>query len=530
MGGTAKGEADEGKAATHGAAMGTLPAEVEQRFPGLTAAGVGRLRWLSEHLHAPRFNHLGVDRLTAEGAARVAGFEAALHSQPRGWAQGEVPGWLADWAAFCWREVPAYRGYGPAPADFFDIPPTDRAELSRAPWAFVPDSQPLDGLTVYQTSGATGHPLDILTHPEALAHYLPLLRAALGELGVDWPAPEYEARGATGVSGAGGGLYSVRGRGPSRAGAAWKRSAQRARSGRQKRGRPIRSEVPGAALAVVCFQASTYTYAAVSRYLGEAGMIKINLHPAEWRDPADRAAYLDACRPAVYSGDPVSLAELARLPLETRPRALVSTAMALLPGLQRQLEERFGCPVIDVYSMNESGPIGVAAPAGAPDHGAYRLLSHRLYVEVLDVEGQPCAPGERGEIALSGGFNPFLPLLRYRTGDWASLDLSDRQQARLVGLEGRAPVVFQASDGRAVNNIDVTAALKPLALPQYALHQAANGSLRMRAAAAAENEAAIRAALAGVFGSNLVLTIEALDSAAAGKVVQYSRDPEATRS
>jgi phenylacetate-CoA ligase len=108
--------------------------------------------------------------------------------------------------------------------------------------------------------------------------------------------------------------------------------------------------------------------------------------------------------------------------------------------------------------------------------------------------------------------------------------LSDRQQARLVGLEGRAPVVFQTADGRAVNNIDVTAALKPLALPQYALHQAADGSLRLRAAGGAENEAAIRAALAGVFGANQVLTIEALDSATDGKVLQYSRDSEATRS
>ena len=35
----------------------------------------------------------------------------------------------------------------------------------------------------------------------------------------------------------------------------------------------------------------------------------------------------------------------------------------------------------------------------------------------------------------------------------------------------------KASDGRPVNNIDVTAALKRLALPQYSLHQNADGSL-----------------------------------------------------
>ena len=114
--------------------------------------------------------------------------------------------------------------------------------------------------------------------------------------------------------------------------------------------------------------------------------------------------------------------------------------------------------------------------------GGHWLLSHRLYVEVLDPAGRPCPPGERGEVTLTGGFNPFLPLLRYRTGDWASLDLSDPRRLRLVDLHGRAPVVFTAADGRPVNNIDVTAALKHLALPQYSLHQAADGSLRLRVA------------------------------------------------
>ena len=37
---------------------------------------------------------------------------------------------------------------------------------------------------------------------------------------------------------------------------------------------------------------------------------------------------------ATCDGDPVSLAELATLGLRQRPRALVSTAMALLPGLR----------------------------------------------------------------------------------------------------------------------------------------------------------------------------------------------------
>jgi len=445
------------------------PADPAGRFPMLTAAGQQRLVWLEEHPQAPRFNHRGVDRLTPAGAARVAAFEQELATQPRGWPAGALPPWVSAFAAFCCREVPAYRDANP-PDRFVDLPTVDRSDLSRAPWEFVPDSQSLDGLIVFQTSGTTGHPLNILTHPEVLSHYWPLLRAALRAYGVTLE--------------------------------------------------PAAANSPPASVAVVCYQASTYTYAALSSYLNQAGLVKINLHPADWRDPADRAAFLDACQPQIITGDPVSLAELANLPLTAQPQALVSTSMALLPGLRHSLETRFNCPVVDVYSMNEAGPIAVAAPEGT----GHWLLSPRLYVEVLDPDGAPCPPGERGELTLTGGFNPFLPLLRYRTGDWASLDHADPRRLRLVRLEGRAPVVFKSAGGRPVNNIDVTAALKHLALPQYSLHQNADGSLRLRVAGEVAAGEALRAALLGVFGPQTALVIEPLDPAATGKLYQYSRD------
>jgi phenylacetate-CoA ligase len=440
------------------------------RFPLVTPEGQARLRWLEEHPHAPRFNHLGVDRLTQAGVLRVQAFEDELNAAGRGWAPGQAPAWLVEFTRRAWHSVPHYRAYGPPPGHFFDIPTTDRASLSRTPWSFVPDDAPLEGLIVYQTSGTTGHPLDILSHPETAAHYLPLLRRALATYGVALEAAAGDA--------------------------------------------------PPVTIALICSQASTYTYAAVSGYLNHAGFVKLNLHPAGWRDPADRARFLDDCRPRVYSGDPVSLAALAALGLSHRPRALVSTAMALLPGLRDRLAETFGCPVIDVYSMNEAGPIAVGYPRGQ----GHLLLSHRLYVEVLDPHGAACAPGERGEITLSGGFNPYLPLLRYRTGDYASLDLTDRRQPRLLGLEGRAPVIFHDRAGRRLNNIDVTAALKPLALPQFTLHQAADGALILRLPPDRLKDDQPRSALLAVFGAGQAISVLPLEAPASGKVVQYSSE------
>ena len=158
------------------------------------------------------------------------------------------------------------------------------------------------------------------------------------------------------------------------------------------------------------------------------------MHPADWRAPGDAAKYLDALAPEVYTGDPISLAELAKLPLQTRPRALLSTSMALLPGMQRRLAERFGCPVLDLYSMNEAGPVAVADEKV----GGHVLVQHRLFVEILDASGQAVPPGERGEVTLTGGFNFCLPLLRYRTVDWPTyfpMQLNLRRQGPALAVD-----------------------------------------------------------------------------------------------
>ena len=468
-----------------------------QNFPLLDESGAVMLRFLREHPNAPRYTHVGCDRLSAAGLERVRAYEAELlapaggrppvvHAEvheagslaPAGGRQQELPDWLHEFAAGCFQAVPFYRAYGaltlPVPAAFFDIPACNRDDLQAEPWAFVPDAQPLDDLVIYQTSGTTGHPLDILTHPEPLAMYLPLLRAALATRGVLLDA------GANRV-----------------------------------------------AIVCVCFQRSTWTYAAVLPALAQAGYAKINLNLAGWRAPSDREAFLDACDAQLYTGDPLSFIELSRLPLRTRPRALVSTAMALSPSLQRSLEERFGCPVFDLYSTNETGPIAVGGD------GTFKLLQPRLYVEILDAEGNVCSPGTRGEVTVSGGFNPFLPLLRYRTGDYARLAFQGSEPV-LVGLEGRPPVVFEGAAGQAINNIDVSNALKPFGLAQYALHQFRDGSLRLRVRAghidlSQTNSAGlvgVRAALLALFGAAQPLSIDALDAIAStgDKLVQYTRD------
>lgn len=432
-----------------------------ERYPTLTEHGKRMLQFLAEHPNAPIYRNQSGNRLTAEDVERVRAFEKEVLSS-------DVvlrPSWLSGFAERCFSDVPFYRQYGAAPSRFEDIATITRADLSRDIAQFVPDSVEIDRLINFRTSGTTGHPLLLASHPVVAANYLAFHKKALRRFGIEL---RY-GRGQVGV-------------------------------------------------VLVGFQRKCFTYVSVTPMMDESGLAKINLHAGDWRQPEDRAKYLDALAAEIYTGDPISLAELATLPLQTRPRAILSTSMTLSPGLSQRLHEKFESPVLDLYSLNEAGPIAVADDRC----GGHVLLQHCMAVEILDPEGQLLPAGERGEVTLTGGFNFCLPLLRYRTGDFASLETRGKDLV-LIGLQGRPPVKFRTVAGEWINNIEVTHAFRRLPIPQFTLHQKNDGALRMRGVGVAQQEADIRAALLELFGPAQRLEIEEVETIE-GKVIQYTSD------
>lgn len=432
------------------------------RHPLLHDEGRALLSFMQEHPHAPHWNYACGDQLDAGGLAAVQAFSR----QPAAtWQPDELPAWLQAWVGRVQNEVPFYRRDDAAAVTSIErfrmLGLTDRDDLRREAPAFVPDDQPLDGMMVYDTSGTTGSTLLVMADAVTTSSYLPLLERALATRGVS--------------------LTGGRGR---------------------------------VSLVLVGAQQQTLTYATVSSYLDGAGFVKLNLHPSQWRSPDDRAAYLDALQPEVYSGDPLAFEALAALDMKTRPKALVSTAMALLPAARARLEARFRCPVLDLYSLTECRLVAVGTPLG------HKLVRPDLYIEAVDERGRVCPPGVRGELIISGGNNPFLPLLRYRTGDHGALRY-EPDGIYIEGLEGRTPVTFTLMDGRALNNIDVTNALRTLPITRFALHQGANNAFAFRwsgACDAPEIERALRVAL----GDDARLTLTR-DDTLEGKWIQYTR-------
>ncbi len=151
----------------------------EERFPNLSQSGKDLLKRLREHPHAPAYNHRCGDRLKRDGLERVRAFELELRTAKKGWKPGEIPSWVVPFARRCLEKVPIYRKSGASADNFLSIPTVARADIGREPWSFVPDDQSLDDLIFYGTTGTTGHPVKIPSHPEVSSKYLALLRAAL---------------------------------------------------------------------------------------------------------------------------------------------------------------------------------------------------------------------------------------------------------------------------------------------------------------------------------------------------------------
>ena len=430
--------------------------------PTLSDTGRRMLAHLRSHPAAPVYTNRSGNKLLAHEVDALRAHEREVMDAVIAWQPGAPPAWMADFLRRAYATVPYYRACGSPPARLADVPAISRADLASDIASFVPDDADLARLINFHTTGTTGHPLLIPSHPEVAGRYLAYHKRALRRFGVT-----------------------------------------------------LRHGAGQVGVMLLGHQRRCFTYVSVTPTMGESGLAKLNLHTDDWRHPDDRARYLDAMAPELIAGDPISFAELLTLPMTHRPAALMSVSMMLLPGMRARLEQRFACPVLDIYSLNEVGPVAVYDGQA----GGHVLLQHRLHVEILDPAGRPVPDGVRGEITVTGGFNFCLPLVRYRTGDHAALAHGPHGPV-LVGLAGRSPLRYRTAGGDWINNIDITHALKPLAIALFGVHQRHDGAIVLRLAAGAMAQAdQARALLAPFFGA---ITVEVL--LAEDKIIQYTSD------
>jgi phenylacetate-CoA ligase len=110
-------------------------------------------------------------------------------------------------------------------------------------------------------------------------------------------------------------------------------------------------------------------------------------------------------------------------------------------AMRLQIEHELGLTALNVYGLSEIVGPGVAAECFEGRNGSHVHEDHFL-VEVVDpATGRPVAEGKEGELVFTTLTKEALPLLRYRTGDIASISLEPcvcgRTTARMSPIRGR---------------------------------------------------------------------------------------------
>lgn len=149
----------------------------------------------------------------------------------------------------------------------------------------------------------------------------------------------------------------------------------------------------------------------------------------------------------ISSGDPIPM------------RAIFTDGEPMYPFLRDKLEAAFATKLYNTYGNTE-----LCGLIQQCELGSLHLNTDYAYLEILDDNNQPVAPGEVGYLVWTGLINNAMPLLRYRIGDrgaWSTESCTCGRNTPLVdpGMTRESDVLY-AADGRVFSPRSVNQVLK----------------------------------------------------------------------
>lgn len=257
-----------------------------------------------------------------------------------------------------------------------------------------------------------------------------------------------------------------------------------------------------------------WTRADVERMLDEIALVQ-QAHP-------DGLYHLDCS--SYYLAHLVS--KVAAWGLEARfPRpASIIHAYELTPGnVKRYLLAAFDCPVIDLFGSTELGYLYYG-----DRHGRYLPYLDKMHLELV-----PLKPGSHvHSLIVSSVRNPYMPLIRYRSGDCVNTAEGSSDPARIVRFCGREKEMLPVPGG-VVSHADVDdaicAASPSVFVYQLRVMDGARAYLRYTtfdgASASAAEEGALQARLVELTGRDCTIEHQAhLPIGKSGKYAWLVRD------
>lgn len=141
---------------------------------------------------------------------------------------------------------------------------------------------------------------------------------------------------------------------------------------------------------------------------------------------------------------------------DIQPKGMYSAGMVLHDWEREKVQQVFNCKLQDRYGCEELGLIA----AECKEMKGLHINIDCLYVEFLDKDGNPVAPGEPGRIVLTDLTNKVMPFIRYDLEDICIHSSEQcpcgRTQPLIKRIEGRVADFLITPEGALVSGISLT--------------------------------------------------------------------------
>jgi len=155
-------------------------------------------------------------------------------------------------------------------------------------------------------------------------------------------------------------------------------------------------------------------------YLRDFARNRILLNTAKMDDRIMRKyiAILNRHKPHLIIAYVQSIYELAKFSSQNdihieKQNSIHTSAGTLYDYMRDDIENVFQSKVFNHYGSREVGHIA----SECKEHDGLHIMMDNVIVEILDPNGNPCPPGEEGEIIITTLNNFSMPLIRYRIED-----------------------------------------------------------------------------------------------------------------
>ncbi|MEM4267584.1 MAG: AMP-binding protein [Candidatus Woesearchaeota archaeon] len=140
-------------------------------------------------------------------------------------------------------------------------------------------------------------------------------------------------------------------------------------------------------------------------------------------------------------------------------RLILSHAEFLHENARRFIEQVLNAPVFNLYGSLEFMKLAGECNKREGMH----INGDSVYIELVDNDNQPVAPGERGELVVTGMHNRAMPFLRYKVGDTGVFSTErcscKRSLPLLESLEGRDDEFITLPNGSIIGPRAITGVL-----------------------------------------------------------------------